>query len=118
MINAFGGMTAEDFLRSGSTDDSESFKYASLRMVLDDAFSQAAVGKGRERHANGEAFEDQIICEVTRRLGSGYPLGQAVKKIYESQRLGGERGVAELLGCINYVAAAIIVMRESNGERD
>jgi hypothetical protein len=35
-----------------------------------------------------------------------------VKKVYESQRLGGERGVAELLGALNYIAAAVIVMRE------
>jgi hypothetical protein len=40
-----------------------------------------------------------------------------VKKIYESQRIGGERGVAELLGALNYVAAAVIVMKEKAGER-
>lgn len=93
-------------------DESVNVKYVSLWRVLNDAYEQAAVGKGRERHANGEAFEDQIICEVTRRLGLAYPLGQAVKKIYESQRLGGDSGVRELLGAINYVAAAVIVMRE------
>jgi hypothetical protein len=87
--------------------------YESLATVYDSAIEQASEGKGRERHASeGEAYEDQIICEVARRVGLGYPLGQAVKKIYESQRIGGERGVAELLGALNYVAAAIIVMRE------
>lgn len=87
--------------------------YESLVQVYQDAVIQASKGKGRERHASeGEAYEDQIICEVARRVGLGYPLGQAVKKIYESQRIGGERGVAELLGALNYVAAAVIVMRE------
>jgi hypothetical protein len=87
--------------------------YESLATVYDSAIEQASEGKGRERHANeGEAYENQIICEVARRVGLGYPLGQAVKKIYESQRIGGERGVAELLGALNYVAAAVIVMRE------
>lgn len=88
-------------------------EYISLGLVMQSALEQASKGKGRERHASeGEAYEDQIICEVARRVGLGYPLGQAVKKIYESQRLGGESGVAELLGAINYIATAVIVMRE------
>jgi len=88
-------------------------EYISLGLVMQSALEQASKGKGRERHASeGEAYEDQIICEVARRVGLGYPLGQAVKKIYESQRIGGERGVAELLGALNYIAAAVIVMRE------
>ena len=92
--------------------------YESLCEVLGEAVEQASKGKGKERHASeGEAYENQIICEVARRVGLGYPLGQAVKKIYESQRIGGERGVAELLGALNYVAAAVIVMKEKAGER-
>ena len=88
-------------------------EYISLGLVLQSALEQASRGKGKERHASeGEDYSDQIICEVTRRLGSGYPLGQAVKKIYEAQRLGGEKGIAELLGAINYIAAAVIVEQE------
>ena len=87
--------------------------YFSLKTVLREAIEQAESGKGKERHAEaGEPFERQIICEVARRVGLGYPLGQAVKKIYESQRLGGVKGMDELLGAINYVAAAYIVMQE------
>ena len=87
--------------------------YFSLKQVLLGAVEQAESGKGKERHAEeGEPFERQIICEVARRVGLGYPLGQAVKKIYESQRLGGTKGLDELLGAINYVAAAYIVMQE------
>jgi hypothetical protein len=88
--------------------------YEALMGVLRRAYEQASAGKGRERHAaENEPFGQQVICEVTRRLGTGYPLGQAVKKIYESQRLGGARGVHELLGAINYIAAAVIVMEEN-----
>ena len=91
-------------------------EYISLGLVLQSALEQASKGKGKERHASeGEAYEDQIICEVARRVGLGYPLGQAVKKIYEAQRLGGDRGKAELLGAINYLAAAVIVMKEAGG---
>lgn len=88
-------------------------EYESLQGVLMEALYQAQSGKGKERHANdGEPFEDQQICEIARRVGVGFDLGQAVKKIYESQRLDKDRGVAELLGAINFLAAAVIVMRE------
>ena len=90
--------------------------YYSLLEVFEEAYKQASEGKGKDRHASeGEAFEDQPICEMARRLGHGGPLYQAVKKIYESQGLEGERGVSELLGAINYIAAAIIVRREGGG---
>lgn len=86
--------------------------YESLGKVLVAAVDQAAMGKGRERHAHpGESFDRQKICEITRRVGIGYPLGQAIKKAEESLRLG-EAGPAELLGAINYLAAAHIVLSE------
>ena len=88
--------------------------YDGLYKVLMLALKQASEGKGSERHANGEAFEKQKICEISRRLGSNdYNLGQAVKKIYESKRLPKERAIAELLGAINYIAAGIIILEES-----
>lgn len=86
--------------------------YMALQEVLHDAYNQAAVGKGADRHACHDNFDKQIICEVTRRLqGSpvGGPLFQAVKKIYETTRTD---PIPELLGAINYIAAAIIVLRE------
>lgn len=88
--------------------------YQKLKNVLDAAYDQAKNGKGQDRHAysNDERFENQIICEVARRVGNGYQLGQAVKKIYESQRLSTEGAIEELLGAINYIAAAVIVLRE------
>ena len=90
--------------------------YESLAEVLQDALEQAQSGKGKERHAAGEPFNQQEICVNTRAVGLGYPLGQARKKARESKRLfkdqGVEAGVAECLGAINYLAAAVIVMRE------
>lgn len=88
--------------------------YNSLFDVLIDALDQAAEGKGKERHVSGdEPFEQQPICEITRRTGLGFPTGQAVKKIYEALRMPPDRAVAELLGAINYIAAAVIVRREN-----
>jgi hypothetical protein len=84
--------------------------YETLGEALAAAVEQAAVGKGAGRHSyDGELFSDQLIFEIPRRLGacgSGFLLGQAVKKIYESVRLEPERARAELLGAINYLAAA------------
>ena len=93
--------------------------YEAFKRILAEAYNQAAYGKGKDRHAEEcELFEKQPICEISRRVGLGYPLGQAVKKIYESKRLSGERGIGELLGAINYLVAAIIVRREENESDD
>lgn len=84
--------------------------YETLGEALAAAVDQAAAGKGAGRHSyGGELFSEQLIFEIPRRLGacgSGFLLGQAVKKIYESVRLEPERARAELLGAINYLAAA------------
>ena len=84
--------------------------YESLGLAFGAAVDQASRGKGRERHAEkGESFSSQLICEIPRRLGPGgecFCLGQAVKKIVESRRLPPERARAELLGAMNYLAAA------------
>ncbi len=98
-----------DFVQSLLCDDPQ---YDSLSVVLGKAMLQASEGKGKERHARpGVPFEKQKICENARRVGLGSPLGQAIKKTEESLRLG-DRGPAELLGAINYLAAAYIVMEE------
>lgn len=85
--------------------------YESLAGVLREAYTQAAVGKGHERHSNGEPFDRQVMADMAHRFGVGALLGQAFKKSEESQRLGDERGIMELLGAINYLAGAVIAIR-------
>ena len=84
--------------------------YESLGLALGEAVAQAACGKGSERHAEkGEKFSDQLIMSIPKRLGEGgecFCLGQALKKICESRRLPPDRARAELLGAVNYLAAA------------
>jgi hypothetical protein len=82
--------------------------YEALADVLQRAFAQAAHGKGKERHAQGEPFTEQVMQDMARRFGVGALLGQAFKKSEESQRLPLDRGVAELLGAIVYLAGAVI----------
>lgn len=87
--------------------------YDKLREVLRRAVEQAAVGKGKERHAHGEPFHEQKIVKLTEWTGgTGFAVGQACKKALESTRLPRDRAVAELLGAINYLAAAVIVLEE------
>lgn len=84
--------------------------YESLGLALGEAVAQASRGKGADRHAEkGEKFSDQLIMSIPKRLGDGgecFCLGQALKKICESRRLPPDRARAELLGAINYIAAA------------
>ena len=92
--------------------------YGPLADVLKEAFDQAAKGKGAERHADNKPFVDQPIFTVAGRHGVGFLLGQAEKKIGEAEGLN-ERGgppaaVPDLLGAINYIAAAIIWLRQED----
>lgn len=84
--------------------------YEALGIALGEAVAQASHGKGADRHAEkGEPFSDQLIMSIPKRLGEGgecFCLGQALKKICESRRLPPDRARAELLGAVNYLAAA------------
>lgn len=82
--------------------------YSSLNLVLERAYDQAAYGKGRDRHAQGQPFEEQPMQLLCQLYGPGFALGQAAKKMQEAQRLELEPAVKELLGAINYIAGAII----------
>lgn len=89
----------------------EDTSYDILSQVLKNAYFRASKGKGKVRHANGKPFLEQPIFTITEALGARPDplLFQAVKKIYESQRLDPEASVNELLDAIVYVAAAVIL---------
>lgn len=92
--------------------------YAILRSILDDAFAQAAHGKGKERHANGRDWDRQPIAEIGRMVGPGFNAGQAMKKLQESigmmQRGDLAAAERELLGAIVYAASVIMLVRQSS----
>ena len=92
--------------------------YEALHDVLQRAMDRSQRGKGRERHFSGEPFNRQKICEITRRVGLGFPLGQLEKKLDESERMARDAAVNELLDGIVYIAAAIIVMEGDDGNPD
>lgn len=110
-----GGITQIQNRRMSEVDMTEAM-YAPLKRVLMTAYNHAAVGKGRERHANGGDFLTQDIMAIARVHGIGFQTGQAEKKVRESHGMM-ERGDyraarAELLGAINYLAAAYLLMEE------
>jgi hypothetical protein len=86
--------------------------YYDLFIVLQQALWQAQNGKGAERHGNGLSFTDQPALTITRAVGLGFPLGQAMKKIQECQRMDTDAAKRELLGAINYLAAAVLFLDE------
>ena len=93
--------------------------YTDLFCMLIRALDQAQNGKGHERHAAGRTFTDQPILTITRNRGFGFPFGQVEKKIDEAdgmiQRGDLKAAERELLGAINYLAAAVIRIHEIEG---
>jgi len=91
--------------------------YTKLKDVFDAAFYQASEGKGKERHANEKTFEDQPIFWIEENFPS-FQLGQAVKKIHESQRLPVDAAIKELYGALVFIAAKIITLKNMKGNKD
>lgn len=96
--------------------------YKPLFDVLAEAYDQSSKGKGKERHANALPFDRQPILEISRMVGPGFALGQAMKKSSEASgmlaRDEHDRAVHELLGAIVYTAAAVIRIREMKNTVD
>lgn len=95
-----------------------STEYAPLAAILQEAYDQAATGKGKERHARGLPFIDQPILEIGRMCGPGFNTGQSIKKQQEAMGMLARghhaSAIRELLGAINYAAAAVMLIREQN----
>lgn len=87
--------------------------YEDLAGVLRQAYHQAAGGKGADRHAGGQPFDAQPMQTICDLVGRGFALGQAIKKIQESQRMEPDAAKRELLGAIVYLAGAIIHIERS-----
>lgn len=86
--------------------------YHLLRRVLDLALEQASAGKGKERHATDNPFDQQPMMEIGRMVGHGFCLGQAIKKAQEASRMQPDAAQRELLGAINYLAGAYLLLEE------
>lgn len=86
-----------------------------LANVLQRAYDQAAMGKGVERHGQGQPFTQQPMQQHIALHGLGFATGQASKKAGEAQRMLTRSGdvapaVRELLGAIVYLAGAVVAL--------
>lgn len=96
--------------------------YRELRRILSDAFDQASIGKGHERHAYSPVsgpnlpWDKQPILANARQVGPGGPAQQVMKKAGESVTLAGNKDFtkakAEALGIIVYAAALFKLYEE------
>lgn len=94
---------------NGATFTEEDTNYALLKDVLDRAYEQASAGKGKERHAGGQAFEDQPMLVISELLDTVDGMAfQVIKKTREGRGLGKEAAIREFLGAINYLAGMVI----------
>lgn len=71
--------------------------------VLKDAFDQVFSGKGEERHGHGNALEAQPWRVITDNVGTGFVIGQAMKKLLELKTFSSS-SVDEKLSAKNYLA--------------
>jgi hypothetical protein len=97
-------------------DDDDPDPYFELGRVLGLAFEQASGGKGAQRHGQGKPFDRQPMLEISRML-NGSPIGcmyQAIKKTQEASRMDTAAAQRELLGAINYLAGAYLLLEESS----
>ena len=98
-------------------------KKHTLESVFSDVLDQVTKGKGYERHGateggRGLTFSEQPIMTITRYVGNGYPLGQAMKKLSEVPALmkhkGRDAAYKEILGAIAYAAAAALYIKDES----
>ena len=90
--------------------------YEQLADILTAAYNQAAVGKGAERHAGGQPFDQQPMQQISDLFDSPYGMAfQVCKKLHEGIKLDTlERQERELLGVINYTAGIILWLRRQS----
>ena len=115
-------VNAEKWGKPLNPTDNTSDAYKALELVLLSAYAQAVHGKGKERHAAGDPFMEQPIISIGRLLKScDGEIYQVMKKTREGlfMHRQGEtaRGVREILGAINYLAATALLMVDEDQKR-
>jgi hypothetical protein len=91
--------------------------YHKLYEILNEAYEQASIGKGKERHANGKPWEQQPMNAIADEEGIGFLTGQSKKKITEARRLPKDAAIREYLGAIVYLCGAIYYLETHEGDK-
>jgi hypothetical protein len=81
-----------------------------FRKILDLIEQQVFEGKGKERHGHGDNFHDQPWVHITQNVGTGFVLGQAMKKLMELRTFepGSAQWEREALGSAVYIIMAML----------
>jgi hypothetical protein len=93
-------------------------RYKAVLAILDSAYQQMALGKGKTRHDIDRLPFDQQISPIIQSLGFDYARGQAVKKLHESMFLEPDHAVHELLGAINIIVVCINDIKKKKEKHD
>jgi hypothetical protein len=80
--------------------------------VLDQAINQVFSGKGEERHGHGKELESQPWKHITDNVGTGFVIGQALKKLMELKAFTNPEQYKswkrEAIGAIVYITMGIM----------
>jgi hypothetical protein len=71
--------------------------------ILEEACGQVFKGKGEERHGHGKNLEDQPWKLITDNVGTGFVIGQAMKKLMELKTFSSS-AIDEILDEKDYLA--------------
>ena len=90
--------------------------YEPLVESFKDALEQAQAGKGDQRHnTDQKPLMEQLIISIPDSIGSGFRLGQVVKKALEIPQLPTvEAKQREICGIVNYALAENICLKRGN----
>ena len=83
-----------------------------FKTVLNDVLDQVFVGKGNERHGHNKQLEDQPWKHITDNVGTGFVIGQSIKKLMELKSFQKQDQFPswkrEAIGAIIYIVMAIM----------
>lgn len=100
--------------------DDELLDIPHFRQILDTVLREVTQGKGKERHGLESKFSEQPWKYITDGVGTGFTIGQAIKKLIEIKNFHEERintskdpnylaaYKREALGAIVYIVMAIM----------
>lgn len=92
-------------------------EFEHFQAILDSVYNEITAGKGKQRHGQDTSFSQQPWKYITDGVGTGFAVGQAIKKLieikkYHDNNLNTEEGMLawkrEALGAVVYIIMAIM----------
>lgn len=84
-----------------------------FKQILGEVIGQVSRGKGEVRHGHGRTLQEQPWKAITDNVGTGFVLGQAMKKLMELRSFKDiDAWKREALGAIVYIVFAIMFVEK------